>query len=85
MLAGRACPATDEQLAALGRRRKRPAAPGIARGILRRDKAKRYLMYGVGLMLLHVATGLNYYQVPGAVCLVLGTLCRCMPGVPEEL
>lgn len=76
-LAGRACPATDEQLVALGQRRRRLApAGGLWRNILRRDKAKRYLLYGTGLMLLYVLTGLKYYPVPGAACLVMSVLCR---------
>lgn len=77
-LAGRMCPATDEQLIQLGKRKKRPVTAG--RIILRRDKAKTYMMYGFGLMLLYMITGLKYYPIPGGVCLVLGVLSRCWPG-----
>ena len=77
-LAGRMSPATDEQLIRLGQRKKRPAAAG--RTIIRRDKAKTYMVYGMGLMLMYMITGLRYYPVPGIVCLVLAVLCRCWPG-----
>lgn len=77
-LAGRMSPATDEQLIRLGERKKRPA--GAGRLILRRDKAKTYMLYGMGLMLLYIVTGLRYYPIPGGVCLLLGVLSRCWPG-----
>lgn len=77
-LAGRMCPATDEQLIRLGQRKKRPAAAGG--GILRRDKAKTYMFYGFGLMLMYMVTGLKYYPIPGCVCLLLAVLSRCWPG-----
>ncbi len=79
-LAGQASPATDEQLIALGKRRKRPAAAGVMQTILRRDKAKTYMLYGIGLMLMYIVTGLRYYPIPGGVCLVLGVMCRCGKG-----
>lgn len=84
-LAGHASPATDEQLVELGKRRKRPAAAGVGRTILRQDKAKTYMIYGVGLMLMYIVTGLKYYPIPGGVCLVLAVLCRCWPGEGERL
>lgn len=84
-LAGYASPATDEHLIELGKRRKRPAAAGVGRTILRRDKAKTYMLYGVGLMLMYIVTGLKYYPIPGGVCLVLAVLCRCWPGEGERL
>ncbi|MBE5803395.1 MAG: hypothetical protein E7316_02675 [Clostridiales bacterium] len=84
-LAGHASPATDEQLIQLGKRRKRPAAASVGRMILRRDKAKTYMLYGLGLMLMYVITRLRYYPVPGMVCLALAVLSRCWPGRNEEL
>lgn len=84
-LAGAAHPVTDEQLAALGARKKRPAPGGWTRSVLLPGKAKRYMMYGVALMLLYVVTGLKYYPAPGAVCMVLATLCRCVRPGPEAL
>lgn len=77
-LAGHMSPATDEQLIQLGQRKKRPAAAGG--GVLRRDKAKTYMVYGFGLMLMYMITGLRYYPIPGGVCLLLAVLCRCWPG-----
>ena len=80
-LAGQCSPATDEQLVALGQRRKRPAtAGGFLRGLLQRDKAPRYMMYGTALMLLYVLTGSPLYPAPGAVCLTLGVFSRCGTG-----
>lgn len=80
-LAGRCAPATDEQLVALGARRRRPeTGGGLMRGLLRRDKAPRYMLYGTALMLLYVVFGARAYPVPGAVCLTLGALSRCAPG-----
>lgn len=85
-LAGQACPATDEQLVALGQRRRRSFPKGsLRRGILRRDKAKRYLLYGTGLMLLYLLTGLWYYPIPGILCLFLAVLSRYVPRAPEKL
>lgn len=76
-LAGQAYPATDEQLVALGQRRKRLSPSGSPwRNIIREDKAKRYLYYGVGLVLMYIVTGLHYYPVPGCVCLLLSVMCR---------
>lgn len=84
-LAGYASPATDEQLVELGKRKKRPATAGLGRTILRQDKAKTYMMYGFGLMLMYIITGLKYYPIPGGVCLLLAVLCRCWPGEGERL
>lgn len=84
-LAGRAAPVTDEQLVALGARKKRSVPGGIAQSMLMPEKAKRYMTYGVGLMLLYVVTGLKYYPVPGGICLLLGVLCRCIRQTPERL
>lgn len=79
-LAGQASPATDEQLIRLGKRKNRPAATGVVQTILRRDKAKTYMLYGVGLMMMYLVTGLRYYPIPGGVCMLLAVLCRCGKG-----
>lgn len=84
-LAGQVSPATDEQLVELGKRKKRPAPTGIRQMILRRDKAKTYLIYGTGLMLMYVVTGLRYYPIPGAVCLLLAVLSQIWRGGEERL
>ena len=82
-LAGQCSPATDEQLVELGKRKRRPAAAGGGlRGLLRRDKAARYMLYGTALMLLYVLTSSPLYPGPGAVCLTLGVFSRC--GTGEE-
>ncbi len=85
-LAGQAAPATDEQLMALKARRKRLAAvDSVAKRILHPSKARRYMGYGIGLMLIYVVTGLRYYPIPAAVCMGLGAACRCRKREAEEL
>lgn len=77
-LLGQAAPATDEQLIALKARRKRLAsAGGIADRLLHPAKARRYMLYGIGLMLLYVITGLRFYPIPAAICMGLGAASRC--------
>lgn len=84
-LAGAMSPATDEQLVALGKRKKRLGAGGLRRSILRRDKAKTYMLYGLGLVLMYLVTGMKYYPIPGCLCLALAALCRAWPGKRELL
>ena len=82
-LAGQLSPATDEQLVELGKRKRRPdMSGGLLKGLLRRDKAGRYMLYGTALMLLYVLTASPLYPGPGAVCLTLGVFSRC--GTGEE-
>lgn len=75
-LASRLCPATDEQLIALGQRRRKPAKGGLLALVFRRDKGQRYFGYGLMMTLLYVATGVRFYAVPGVMCLVMAVLCR---------
>lgn len=76
-LAGHFAPATDEQLIALGQRRKRLAGQGsVIRLIFRPDKARRYHLYGLGMLLLYVLTGMRLYALMGLVCLTMAVLCR---------
>ena len=85
-LAGQCSPATDEQLILLGKRKRRPAAPGgWQAGLLRRDKAARYMLYGTALMLLYIVTASPLYPGPGAVCLTLGVFSRCGTGEENTL
>ena len=75
-LAGRYAPATDEQLIELGKRRRHPAQKGsIAQLVFRRDKAQRYHLYGLGMLVMYVATGMRLYAVPGMVCLTMAVMC----------
>lgn len=69
-------PATDEQLIELGRRRHRPAEQGIARLVFRRDKARRYYLYGLLMLVMYVLTGARLYAVPGMVCLTMAVFSR---------
>lgn len=76
-LASRYAPATDEQLVELGKRRKRPAEKGsVTQLVFRRDKARRYFLYGLMMLLLYVLTGLRLYAVPGMACLTMAVMCR---------
>lgn len=85
-IAGRVAPATDEQLVALGKRRRKIAGRGGAlQLIFRRDKARRYFLYGLAMVLLYVLTGGRVYAVPGMVCLTMAVMCRTRRGVPEAL
>lgn len=84
-LAGRAAPVTDAQLVALAARQKKLTPATLLRGALHRSKAKRYMTYGLGLMLLYIVTGLKYYPIPGALCLLLAVGCRCVREEPETL
>lgn len=86
LLAGQAYPATDEQLVALGRRRRRPAEQGgILMLVFRRDKARRYFAYGLMMTLLYVITGVRAYAVPGMACLTMAVLSRTGRSAPERL
>lgn len=85
-LAGRMSPATDEQLVALGKRRRKLASRGgVLRLIFRRDKARRYFAYGLVMTLLYVLTGVRVYAVPGMACLTMAVMCRTGRSGAEEL
>lgn len=85
-IAGQLSPATDEQLVELGRRRQRHTPQGsVARLVFRRDKARRYMGYGVAMLCLYILTGARLYAVPGMVCLTMGAVCRCVRDGGEQL
>ena len=85
-LAGQYAPATDAQLVELGKRRRRPAGQGsVLRLIFRRDKARRYHLYGVAMLILYLLTGARLYAVPGMVCLTMAVMCRWGRAMPETL
>lgn len=76
-LAARMAPATDEQLVALGKRRRKPAGRGsVLQLVFRRDKARRYFLYGLAMVVLYVLTGVRVYAVPGMICLTMAVMCR---------
>lgn len=79
VLAGRLSPATDEQLVELGHRKRRPQVQGsISRLVFRQDKAKRYQLYGLMMLILYILTDARLYAVPGMVCLAMAAACRCI-------
>ena len=85
-LAGQYAPATGEQLIELGQRRRRMAGQGsLTALIFRRDKARRYHLYGLGMLLVYVLTGARLYAVPGMVCLTMAVLCRTRRSGEEGL
>ncbi|MBQ2953969.1 MAG: hypothetical protein IJE07_10540 [Clostridia bacterium] len=84
-LAGRLHPATDEQLIALGQRRRRHLRGGVLALVFRRDKARRYFAYGLGMTLLYLLMGMRVYAVAGLVCLTMAVLCRTGRGGDEAL
>ncbi len=76
-LAGAAAPVTDDQLVALGARKKRHVGIQIwLNHILAPHRAHRYFWYGMGLLLLYWITRLPYYPVPGVLCLCLALLSK---------
>lgn len=84
-LAGQYAPATDEQLIELGKRH-RPAEHGhMLRCIFRQDKARRYHIYGVGMLIVFILTGARLYAVPGMACLTMAVMCRARPQLRDTL
>lgn len=79
-LAGAAFPATDAQLVALGKRKRRAGQAKTAlRRMLEPHRARQYLLYGLMLCGLYILTGQRFYPLPGAACLMLMALCRALP------
>ncbi len=76
-LAGQVAPATDEQLIDLGKRKRRLAGRGsFVRLVFQREKARRYHLYGQGMLILYIISGVRLYAVPGMVCLTLAVMSR---------
>ena len=79
-LLGRQNPATDEDLLALAKRKKRQVKPGQwLRFVLLPGRSRRYLLYGLMLVSLYILTGFFYYLMPGILCLLLSAGCRLFP------
>lgn len=77
-LFGAAAPATDAQLVALGRQKKKKMPlQKLGQVLFAPEKSKRYALYGGMLLLLYTLTGLLYYAVPGLICLSLATISHC--------
>ena len=77
-LLGSASPATDRQLVALGKERKKQVPfKKVLRIIFQPDKARRYALYGLLLLFLYTLTGLPYYAVPGVICVSFAAVSRC--------
>lgn len=75
---GAAHPATDEQLVALGRRRRMKKPVKWLWIILDPSRARRYACYGALLLIMYQFTRLYYHAVPGLICVFLAAACRCV-------
>jgi len=76
-LAGAAAPVTDNQLIVLGERKRRHVGIGVwLDHILSPHRSRRYLWYGIGLLLLYLITRLPYYPVPAVLCMCLALLSK---------
>ncbi len=85
-IAGRCAPATDAQLIELGKRRRRPAGQGsITRLVFRRDKARRYHLYGQMMLILYILTDVRLYAIPGMACLTMAVMSRTRRGMEDIL
>lgn len=85
-IAGQLSPASDEQLVALGQRRRHTAGKGAVLSLVfRPNKARRYFLYGLVMLLLYVLTAIRLYAVPGMICLTMGVMCRTRRAAPEML
>lgn len=77
ILAGTAWPATDEQLIELGRRKRKTVhVKQFVYTAVEKERAARYLYYGLMLCGLYFFLGSPFYLWPGCLCLVLMALCR---------
>lgn len=77
-LFGAAAPATDRQLVELGKeKRKKASCKSVFRTVFRREKARRYALYGLLLLFLYMLTALPYYAVPGILCVLFATVSHC--------
>ena len=76
-LLGRAHPAQDRDLVALGKRRREKRAPRILPLVLDRHRAKKYAWYGSLLLGMYLFTRLLIYALPGLLCVFLAAACRC--------
>ncbi len=85
-LAGAASPVTDQQLVALGQRRRARIPAGVwLRHIVTPARAPRYALYGVLLLGMYLITRLPYYPIPALICIVLWVACRCVPEADSKL
>lgn len=76
-LAGRASPATNEDLISLSRRKqKRRSTKEWLAVMLDKSRARKYLWYGIGLSIYALLTGNGYYIPPAAICLALYVGCK---------
>ena len=79
-MAGKTAPATDEQLRALGKRRRQKFKRSLFQArILDPAKKRRYLFYGAGLSLMYLLTHQLIHLIPALVCLILVALCQRKP------
>ena len=84
-LLGQAHPARDQDLVALGRRRRAKRGPGLISLVLDKRKARKYAWYGSLLLGMYLFTHLLIYALPGLLCVFLAAFCRCFRFRENEL
>lgn len=77
-LFGGVSPATDEQLVALGQRKRRRPGGKWTRVILNKSRIRRYFCYGCLLLIMYQFTRLLSCAAAGLVCVALAAACRCV-------
>ena len=75
-LFGRVNPVTDEQLVALGKRKKFRQPLRIFHIVFNRSRARRYACYGCLLLLMYQFAPLFYYAAAGLACVFLAAFSR---------
>ena len=76
-LFGRFDPATDSQLVALGKRKRKNLWPRLMHTVFAPEKARKYAWYGALLLGMYLLTQLPVYAPPGLVCVLMAAACRC--------
>ncbi len=85
-IAGRLAPATDQQLAALGQKKRKPFSwASLRRHVFAPRKTRRYVLYGTGLMVCYILTDALYYLLPAGLCLLLAMLSQRRGDRPAQL
>jgi len=76
-LAGQLSPATDEQLAGIAKRQRKPFAwASLRQAAFSPKKTRRYAAYGTGLLVLFIVTNHAYYLIPSGLCWTLAILSQ---------
>ena len=77
-LFGSVNPANNEDLVALGKRKKARPAVSLKEWMFHPRRARRYAWYGALLLCMYEVTHIFYYALPGLVCVLFAAACRCV-------